>query len=212
MRHFIAGLVLTGCMLPMAAGAMKLATEFTKVTAPHEFTHLDSDPLWSSDVKRVDVASQTFERIPGEVMPENLVAQNEGQSKGVLGSDMGKDESLSSADAEARNDDMKVAAQAWCSNRYRSYDAQTNSYQPYDGGTRKPCIAPAEISPRANQVVASASVEHLTWCSNRYNSYDASDNSYQPFSGARRQCISPEMKSVTADAARGTADLRASIN
>ncbi len=191
MRNIIAGVVLTGCMLPFAVGSMKVANEFTKVTAAHEFSDLDSQPLWTLDARRVDVTSQNYERIPGIIVPENIVAKAEtGESK-MLGSTAGD------VTAEAQSGDVQVqlAVQAWCSERYRSYDPSDNSYQPYGGAARKPCVAPASVTSDMQQAsLASASSltdEHVTWCSSRYSSYRVEDNSYQPFSGGRKQCSSP---------------------
>ena len=34
------------------------------------------------------------------------------------------------------------AHSSWCTNKYRSYDAGSNSYQPYGNVPRRPCVSP----------------------------------------------------------------------
>lgn len=212
MRNIITGLILTGCMLPVAAGAMKIATEFTRVTTPHEFASLDSQPLWTSEIKRVDVAQQTYERVPGAPMPDTLVAKaaSPDRDAGMPGSANGI--------AAAQNDEaeIEVAVQQWCSARYRSYDAADNTYQPYGGGPRKPCAAPEELTSSVQQAALQPASpvldDHARWCNNRYNSYRVEDNTYQPFSGGRKQCNSPEFQSASTEIPDDTKELSASLN
>lgn len=212
MRNIVAGLILTGCMLPVAAGAMKIANEFTRITKPHEFASLDSQPLWTSQVVRVDVSQQAYQRVPGTPMPENLFAEARGSNEGagMLGN------TASAADSHDNQGQIEVAIQEWCSARYRSYDAADNSYQPYGGGPRKPCAAPQELTSTVQQAAAEPSSpaldEHARWCSSRYNSYRAEDNTYQPFSGGRKQCNSPEIQAASNEIPNDTNELSASLN
>lgn len=211
MRNVIAGLALTGCMFPIAIGAMKLASGLSEVTAPQQFQDADRKPLWTLEPTRIDVASQTLDRVPGDVMPADLIAQSQGEKKEVLGARMSDGENS----ASLKQSEFSVAAQAWCSARYRSYNSQDNTYQPFSGGARKACEAPEEFS-SATQVASDAtqplSSDHARWCSNRYNSYRVEDNSYQPFSGARKKCISSINHSVRNNFGDDTSNLQASIN
>jgi hypothetical protein len=95
--------------------------------------------------------------------------------------------------------------QAWCARRYRSYDADTDTYRPYRGGAR-PCVSPfssgeQDIAAQAGNLSGDAYMEDAAYvevsaaedygqsCAARYRSYRASDNTYQPLSGGpRRQC------------------------
>ena len=213
MRNIIAGVVLTSCILPFAAGSMKLASEFTKPTPPQEFSGLASQPLWTLGARKVDVASQNYERIPGIFIPEKIVASAK-VSANTIGSNSAE-EGLR-VDAESDTTQVQLVVQEWCSTRYRSYDRSDNSYQPYGGAARKPCVAPAEIiSDLQDPSLATTpplADEHVTWCSSRYSSYRAQDNSYQPFSGRRKQCRSPVVQSASNNVANPEIEVSASIN
>ncbi len=121
------------------------------------------------------------------------------------------------AEATARQSaELGVVADAhrqWCSDRYRSFRAEDNSYQPY-GGPRQACVSPytselqALEAPRSNaapvqQLQARMQFadeargmpmqidrDHIQSCFDRYRSYRPEDNSYQPYNGGpRRQCM-----------------------
>lgn len=101
---------------------------------------------------------------------------------------------------------MNGAHVRWCSEQYRSYRPEDNSYTPYSGGSRQ-CESPFSASAaefeeeeEANFVQASIdtreewagghlSSQHIQSCFDRYRSYRPEDNSYQPYDGGpRRQC------------------------
>jgi hypothetical protein len=42
----------------------------------------------------------------------------------------------------ARNNSNWTAHVSWCSNRYRSYDANSNTFQPYGNVPRQECVSP----------------------------------------------------------------------
>ncbi len=216
MRNIITGLILTGCMLPIAAGGMKIASELTKVTAPHQFAALGGEPLWTPDVKRVDVASQSYERVPGTPMPETLVAKARSSAPALSPTLQAAADSSETADNSVAEQQIEAAAQQWCSERYRSYDVSDNSYQPFGGGPRRPCSAPLAVTASIQQAEVASSPaaldEHARWCSSRYSSYRVEDNTYQPFSGGRKQCNSPEIQSASNNMSDDTSDLSASIN
>ncbi|NMA99841.1 MAG: BA14K family protein [Phyllobacteriaceae bacterium] len=148
-----------------------------------------------SEAVKVDVASQSYERIgelPAATAPivprRNVDADTDSMATAAL-SEIEGGETLS---------DEHVA---WCSARYRSYQVDDNSYQPYRGGRRE-CVSPYYD---ANDVVsddgayqeaslqqgASADLtsEFVAACMSRYRSYRVEDNTYQPYGGgARVQC------------------------
>jgi hypothetical protein len=94
----------------------------------------------------------------------------------------------------------------WCSQRYRSYRPQDNSYTTYSGGARQ-CVSPysgaaAGVEGEYEHETLSATLstdrpssggypssQHLQSCFDRYRSYRPEDNTYQPNDGGpRRQC------------------------
>jgi len=124
--------------------------------------------------------------------------------------------SVTPAPSAQRNPQIEAAHIAWCSERYRSYDAQDNRYTAYSG-ERRECVSPfsegsgdlngndetgSVISVSSGQTsalgnahytrdnpVAQLSPEHIQSCFARYRSYRPEDNSYQPYGGGpRRQC------------------------
>ncbi|MCT7377312.1 BA14K family protein [Chelativorans salis] len=98
-----------------------------------------------------------------------------------------------------KRETLSAAHIEWCSDSYRSYRPETNSYTPYGGGTR-PCISPyptagTSVSSNSGQQRYATndgiilSPEHVQDCLSRYRSYRSEDNSYQPYGGGpRRQC------------------------
>ncbi|MEQ1955169.1 BA14K family protein [Mesorhizobium sp. CN2-181] len=99
----------------------------------------------------------------------------------------------------------------WCSERYRSYRLENNSYRSYSGSQRE-CVSPftSGSSTREEEEVDHADIgidrphgryaveegpanfltpRHIASCFARYRSYNPDDNSYQPYGGgSRRQC------------------------
>lgn len=201
MQNFIAGLLLASCAVPLAAGSMTIASSLVHEAPSHHFTNLDAEPLWTSEIKRIDVNRQAYERLPAVVAPETLVAEAKQKSAPSIVSS-GNESQLQLAQDTDQTFDVSEEAKNWCSARYRSYSAEDNTYQPYGGGSRKPCVAPAEMVESATVQTASASEdmggsEHVQWCMERYSSYRIEDNSYQPFSGPRKKCLPPEQQSAS---------------
>ena len=87
----------------------------------------------------------------------------------------------------------------WCSRKYRSYQAETDSYLSYSDQMR-PCVSPyvndmtASVDDEPAILAASSDMtasldDHAQACMNRYRSYRVEDNTYQPYGGGpRRQC------------------------
>ena len=69
MRDLFTNCILIGCLLPITAGAMRVSSDFT--TGSDSSTEIvDSEPLWSFEVRRVDPGKQTYERLPSVYAPD----------------------------------------------------------------------------------------------------------------------------------------------
>ena len=75
MRELFTGLLLASCLLPVAAGGMKLSSEIAQSSAPHAFAGPHDEPLWTSGVKRVDPNRQAYRRLPAAVSADTIVAK-----------------------------------------------------------------------------------------------------------------------------------------
>ncbi|MGJ7043679.1 hypothetical protein J2Y63_006965 [Shinella sp. BE166] len=144
MREILTSLVLASCLLPIAAGAMRLSTDFAEPFVPHRFTDLQGENLWPPGVRKVDRSLQAYERIPAALSVRTLVAETKPvkRVKVTLGLSS-KPNVVGQAESLAHR--QSVSAQEWCGARYRSYDPTDNTYQPFGGGTRRPCASPAEV-------------------------------------------------------------------
>lgn len=204
MRELLTGLLLASCLLPVAAGGMKLSSEIAKSAAPHSFAGLHDEPLWTSVVRRVDPNQQAYQRLPAAVSASTMVAEVKPVERGNV-----TPGSLEPASASGERDrspsilpaEVQAAkAQTWCSARYRSFDPVSNTYQPYGGGPRQTCEASIETSATPGEEVADsggARGPEARWCIERYSSYRVEDNTYQPFTGGRKQCPGPQSQSAT---------------
>lgn len=201
MRELFTSLLLASCLLPIAAGGMQLSSDFAEPIAPHNFADLDSEPLWPSEVKRVDPTLQAYERLPAAVSASTMVA--EAKSTKPVKLTLGANKTEVAREQAALLTDLQPAeAQEWCGARYRSYDPADNTYQPYGGGPRRNCAAPVETPTSPVQQVADMdgmreADANARWCMERYSSYRVEDNTYQPFSGGRKQCPGPGSQSAS---------------
>jgi hypothetical protein len=154
------GLVASLCAVAfVVALGVGVASVALKDPGPHKFAHLDA-PLWTAEPVVVDVATQHYARLPA------LVASADVPASGLPDAVMTAGRALPSVEAQAEAatvspDTVQADAEGartassggvapvdplqveWCSARYHSYRADDNSYQPFDGGPRRPCIAPA---------------------------------------------------------------------
>ncbi|MCJ8510063.1 BA14K family protein [Rhizobium lemnae] len=180
-----------------------IADEALKENQPVSSLDMSAPELWTTQPVVVNDTS-AYERVPGVQYAE--VKPAEDSVKLMAGSRAlpAQSEILKEAVAAPKVDIAGIDA---CSNRYRSYRVEDNTYQPFDGGPRRLCFLRNDGSETANasegQVYASgavmddsrdpvaASSTHAEWCSARYRSYDVSTNSYQPFSSGRRTCVTP---------------------
>lgn len=206
MRELFTGLLLASCLLPVAAGGMKLSSEIAQSSAPHAFAGLHDEPLWTSEVKRVDPNRQAYQRLPAALSANTMVAEVKpvGRDDVTLGSS--KPASASEERYRSPNVDLAemqaAKAQTWCSARYRSFDPVSNTYQPYGGGPRQTCVAPIAVPAVPVQEVADSGGTNepdanARWCMEKYSSYRVEDNTYQPFTGGRKQCPGPGSQSAS---------------
>ena len=183
--------------------ALAVADEALKETPAVTALDVNAPELWTSQPVVV-TDKLAYERVPGVQYAESKpqpVASYE-----IAGSRPFKERSeiLQEAVRPATVDTAGIEA---CSNRYRSYRVEDNTYQPFDGGPRRVCALRQDGAETADMQKAAtyASTQvmddatdpmqvqpaHAEWCMSRYRSYDAATNSYQPFSGGRRICVSP---------------------
>ncbi|MGE0499437.1 MAG: BA14K family protein [Rhizobiaceae bacterium] len=113
---------------------------------------VDVTDAWTSEPRGVNVAAQGFERVPaaaptGKVAPAaepevdtmTTAALPETTEPAAVEPDAASNEAQSAEERAAAR--LYQAHAEWCSRQYRSYDAATNSYTPYEGGRRE-CMSP----------------------------------------------------------------------
>jgi hypothetical protein len=190
MKSFAAPFICLAAVGAVLAGSLGFVSYGFRGPEPHRFANLDA-PLWTTTPRSVDPRTQDYERLPplqvtadaSSSIPANLVGVS-----AIAPPDPTVTGAIEQPMQEWMADSRHLSR---CQQRYRSYNVADNTYQPLDGGPRKPCvIEERELS--VGLPAADASPDpHMSWCAARYNSYRASDNTYQPFSGPRRQCVSP---------------------
>lgn len=197
MRQLFTSLLLVTCLLPVLAGVMQTVSDISAQNAPHVF-QVSPDPLWPTEVVRVRPGMNTYTRVPGVEYP--VVAKIARELTEPRGGDAANlDNTLSALDASVQSEAAHGQSEQWCASRYRSYDRQTYTYQPYGDASRRPCVAPMQVSVGQDNAVGSSHQvmsAHAIRCAARYSSYRVDDNSYQPFSGSRRKCVGQEGESV----------------
>lgn len=147
--------VLTLSMALFGGGMVAATMMITAGEEPHRFTGLDTANLWTNEPVKVDVAAQDLERVPSDIP----VAQATAAVVPAVQKLSGTEVAAHSPDAQGNEIDftqtsaveptgedqyqaeINAAHVAWCSDRYRSYSVEDNSYRPYSGGLR-PCVSP----------------------------------------------------------------------
>jgi hypothetical protein len=171
-------------------GGLGFASYGIREPAPHHFANLDA-PLWTTIPTHVDPKTQNYERLPPLQAAANDLSSTPAKLVGVT--------AIAPPDATMTGA-IEQPKQEWtadgrhlsrCQQRYRSYNVADNTYQPFDGGPRKPCVIEEREPSVGLPAAGAAQSPHISWCAARYNSYRAVDNSYQPFDGPRRQCVAP---------------------
>jgi hypothetical protein len=150
----IAGLLLS--MTTFVAGLVIAITFLAAEESRHPLDGQDGTTLWSSAPVAVDKSAQPFERLPARVTPPAqavaALSQAPADARSAIdatpaetrnGEEPGVDPIVTGAvDPEEEQASWRDRAHAdWCLRRYRSYDAESDSYRPYGGGTRA-CQSP----------------------------------------------------------------------
>lgn len=139
-------------------GGMAVSAYMIADPAPHRFAHLDTPDLWTAEPVRIDTQKQAYERVPGPVLaadvpasdlPDVMVAAR-GPAKAAAasseapGATVAADAQPASVASVGAPPVVDTAQAESCFARYRSYRIEDNSYQPYDGGPRRPCELPGQ--------------------------------------------------------------------
>lgn len=175
---------------------------------PHDFANMDASSLWTTHPVKVDVRAQRFQRLPPlNVGPENGLRTAKASTEDGREAKATVNESLEGDAVDHTLVTGAITGSAdtvydnaphveWCRNRYNSYRAYDNTYQPYNGRRRR-CQPPFAVidagngAPVNEEPTAYGNDMHGRWCAARYRSYDARDNTYRSYSGQRRPCRSP---------------------
>jgi BA14K-like protein len=193
MKSLIAPMLTTASFLTIFICGLSASAEFAKPYAPHRFDHL-ADGMWSVEPKRVDPGEQNYERVAA-LIPVREASQDLAMPAVVGTPSAGNPTPLTDV-AVTRSVDSDP-----CEQKYKSYRAADNSYQPFDGGPRRQCeLAPPPASVATSQpaitpvaVADSTSEEHGSLCATKYSSYNAADDTYQPFGGGSRKPCLPSL-------------------
>ncbi|MGX5827874.1 BA14K family protein [Mesorhizobium sp. 43Arga] len=195
----VAGFILT---LAVFASGLAFAAWLIVAKPVHQARPADSvSQLWTKDAQPVDKAAPGLERVAA-AQPTAPDAAARVQSPDPIKT------AAVAPDAGEQQARLPAAHVGWCTNRYRSYNPDDNSYMSYSGQQR-PCVSPyldadatagqtAQQSDEVSYVEGGSaplvattdlSDDHVQSCFSRYRSYRPEDNSYQPYSGGpRRHC------------------------
>ena len=196
MKEFLSALFAVATAISICILGMRLATTATAKGEPHKFASLDAPALWTTEPVRVDPRTQNYERLPALASVESaspqLSARETAESPSASDID---DTTTGSVDSQPS---LPNAHAEWCSQKYRSYRAEDNTYRSFSG-KRRACLSPY-LDTTAGSVVAITdrpTSDHQSWCSQRHASYDPADDTYQPFGGGpRRPCASPRAQAL----------------
>jgi hypothetical protein len=120
-------------------------------------TNGDIADVWTSEPRAVNTDAQAFERLPAKQSAATGIEANAAAAEPAAATAPAVDTMTTAAipseatATEAAAEEPAVNNRAakrlftahagWCANRYRSYDASTNSYTPFNGGRRQ-CMSP----------------------------------------------------------------------
>lgn len=127
-----------GSVLAVVFGGMTVASALMAEPAPHAFPEAAVASLWTTEPTRIDPASQGLERLPPRTVVPPQAAPKPSVDTGPAVASLDPVETGALQRAEAG---LPLAHLDWCAGRYRSYNPDDNSYQPYDG-PRRPCLSP----------------------------------------------------------------------
>ncbi len=180
------------CAVGASLGVASVASVVVPEPGSSERLTLAPSDLWTTTPVKIDRATQSFERLPAVLStyassPVRITrsASAAGRTIEVSKTPSGQPTMLSSEHLE------------WCASRYRSFNADTNTYRSFSGETRA-CSSPFESRQFASDQYQAPSAQSFTsddvaaWCAARYLSYNAEDNTYQPRGGHRQPCRGPK--------------------
>jgi hypothetical protein len=126
MTAFLTRLLLVIAIIPLVAGAMRLANDFDRSDRVSHLSDLNGPALWTSEPVRIDVAAQSYERLPSiAVASADIGVSTQSQvSKLAISTDNGRSERTEASGA------VNSDAVAWCRQRYKSYDPLTTAISP----------------------------------------------------------------------------------
>jgi len=212
MRNNLLAMLGITLSLTALAGSVMAIPNYLPEREVKTLSNIDITSLWTSHPVSVNRSKQNFERLPALVVElpnsaemnpgvANIVTSASQPSMRVVQPNLTDDgEPASVVLTSNYQSDTEVAA--WCAERYRSYRAWDNTYQPYRGARRQ-CEPPFTASVNGTEtadVVQQASdigeirypgESHSQWCLRRYRSYNPDNNTYRAFSGEFRSCASP---------------------
>lgn len=208
MKEVFLPLMRIALLLTLFVGSLGAISSILPEPNPHGLADINAPSLWTVQPVKVDRSAQQFERLPplnvrSQEIRHAQAASDDGRKTQAIDvaddSRAAVDHTLVTGAVEASTNADRQAALEWCRNRYRSYRAADNSYQPYNGSRRQcqpPFVAHIETSdgaPLAEEAAAHGDDLHGEWCADRYRSYDARDNTYRSYGGRRRTCRSPHI-------------------
>lgn len=146
-----------------------LASHVIAGREPHKFAHLDAPDLWTSRPVVIDPSRQHYERLAAVEQPVNVAASNDAAAPGMEslvavenaspGEEApnrqsqqasrlapGETPSVQNASTVETGSQVSQARGQWCAARYSSYRPEDNTYQPFGGGSRRPCMTPDDVS------------------------------------------------------------------
>lgn len=180
--------LIAGLLLSLTTFVAGLAVALTLLNAGEPEHRLDSQntaALWPTEPVAVDKASQPFERLPARPAPKEkkptVMSKAGAGARATLSStrtalstpETEELDTITTGAIEAEPTEMDaprrtwktVAHVEWCSRRYRSYNAEDNSYRPYGGG-RRACRSPySTVAAGDISTAASESRERVTTAS-----------------------------------------------
>lgn len=142
------------CAVILFAAGLAVVANATRDYEPHHFAHMETPDLWTSRPTAVDPAKQDYQRIEG-VQVAAYVAPTDGdvktasfarseerdvQTRAIAENAAEASQPIESGATDAVQRDAGHVD--WCLARYRSYQVEDNSYQPFGGGPRRECVSP----------------------------------------------------------------------
>jgi len=140
--------------------------------------------LWTLEPTHVIQSQQHYQRLPATL---STYAEQERQRVALTPKVPAPQLPAPTVQANTAVPTQSAEHQEWCSAKYRSYDAATDTYRSFSGD-RRACVLPNAEGPSPIAATMNVDQDHAKWCAAKYASYRSSDNTYQPFAGPRLAC------------------------